>query len=90
MSEQMNVLKTRCPTYVSTKQMDPVTDWSLLPDDCIKLILQSYKIQLRHRMLQAELTGFFEIMNCSKYPNFFYDVLLVMVCLEDHISLMRR
>ena len=30
-----------------------------LPDDCIYLIMQSYKIGLRHRMLQADLKNFF-------------------------------
>ena len=71
---------------MSVPKMDHVTNWSSLPDDCIKLIMQSYKIQLRHRMLQAELTDFFELMNASHKTNF-NDVLGVMLCLEDYISL---
>ena len=65
--------------------MRTVTNWSSLPDDCIKVILQSYKIQLRHRMLQAELTDFFELVNGGEI-NFDY-VSHVMLCLEDYISL---
>ena len=82
-------VKDKVTAICQYQKMHPVTNWSLLPDDIIKLIMQSYKIQLRHRMVQAELTELFDGINATPEKTSFDYVPGVMLWLEDFIPFIK-
>ena len=67
----------------------PPSIFALLPDDCIALIMHSYKIGLWHRMLQAELKYFFYMVDRSLAYTFDGTVSIMgrlNHCLMEHLG----